>query len=578
MFVSVSDRARRVRASSIAALVIIGALASGCKDSGGGPADGGSDDGSMEVAVTGVTLDRDTANIALGSEGITLVATVAPATATNKAVTWSSSDDAVATVSASGLVSPVAPGTSTITVTTVDGSMTASCTVTVTPVAVTGVSLDAETINLATGGESVTLVASITPANATNTAVTWESSDTSVATVSAEGVVTAVDVGTATITVTTEDGGFTDTAEAIVTVPVTGVMLSTSTLAKTVGDASSTLVATVTPETANANVTWSSSAPEVATVSESGEVAPVASGTTTITVTTEDGGFMATAVVTVSPDAVTSVTSTAPRTGQLVVSWDAATDAHATGVEVSMTNEGGGTNLPVQTVASGTNSVVLSGLSFPEAYTISLRTLGAASTTSSAVEHEATTAQVVHIISNAYMQGPGRMVFVDTNGSGGVETHDTVIAQTDEAIPTNYRWVLWPGLAAPNDPTTVSFENQRYDAGTTTWVSTGRFAYVSNMGKPANNGQWYGWSNPDPDTNTVYTAPDDTTPAFRGTATFIVEPGAQEGSLRFRQYSDTTRALLHTYYHCQAQTAATVGGRFDADSSWFLEALDFRTP
>ena len=82
------------------------------------------------VTVTGVTLDSTTMTLTAGGATGTLVATVAPANATNKSVTWSSSAPAVATV-ANGVVTPVTVGTTTIIVATVDGGLTATCTVTV---------------------------------------------------------------------------------------------------------------------------------------------------------------------------------------------------------------------------------------------------------------------------------------------------------------------------------------------------------------------------------------------------------------------------------------------------------------
>ncbi|WP_405172242.1 immunoglobulin-like domain-containing protein [Paenibacillus sp. FSL H8-0280] len=84
------------------------------------------------VPVSGISLDKTTLSIVEGQSG-QLTATVAPANATKKAVTWSSSDTAVATVSATGQVTAVAPGTARITVTTVDGGLSSSATVTVTP-------------------------------------------------------------------------------------------------------------------------------------------------------------------------------------------------------------------------------------------------------------------------------------------------------------------------------------------------------------------------------------------------------------------------------------------------------------
>lgn len=87
-------------------------------------------DAPSTIAVTGVTLNKATTSLApLTTEQLT--ATVAPADATNKDVTWSSSTPAVATVSATGLVTGVAGGTATITVTTADGAKTATCVVTV---------------------------------------------------------------------------------------------------------------------------------------------------------------------------------------------------------------------------------------------------------------------------------------------------------------------------------------------------------------------------------------------------------------------------------------------------------------
>jgi formylglycine-generating enzyme required for sulfatase activity len=142
----------------------------------------------------------------------------------------------VATVNNAGLVTAVAEGTAIITVTTEDEGKTAACTVTVslTPVAVTGVSLDKTTLALAVGGTE-TLTAAITPANATNQNVTWLSDNESVATVSNAGLVTGVAAGTANITVTTGDGSF--TVDCVVTVVgYTEMLLATSTTVTITGD------------------------------------------------------------------------------------------------------------------------------------------------------------------------------------------------------------------------------------------------------------------------------------------------------------------------------------------------------
>ena len=139
------------------------------------------------------------------------------------------------------------------------------------------------------------------PEKATNKNVTWESSNTSVATVE-NGVVTAVGAGSTTIKATV-DGKSAECSVTVnaATVPVTGVSLNKNTLELYTGKRE-TLIATVEPSDAtNPAVNWSSDKPEVATV-EGGTVTAKAAGTATITVTTVDGGFTAICTVTVRPD------------------------------------------------------------------------------------------------------------------------------------------------------------------------------------------------------------------------------------------------------------------------------------
>ena len=182
--------------------------------------------GPSTVAVTGVKLAPTTLNMTVGGADQTLTATVEPSNATNKNVSWSTSDSQVATV-AGGVVHAVGAGDATITVTTADGNKTATCAVHVTagsvdtPVAVTGVTLDPTTLNMTVGGADQTLTATVAPSNATNKNVSWSSSDSQVATV-ADGVVHAVGAGDATITVTTADGNKTATCEVHVSAPQAG--------------------------------------------------------------------------------------------------------------------------------------------------------------------------------------------------------------------------------------------------------------------------------------------------------------------------------------------------------------------
>ena len=166
-------------------------------------------DPKQTVSVTGVTLDQAELSLYTG-ESKTLIATVQPSDATIQNVTWESSNTEVATVDATGKVTAIGAGTATITVTTADGGKTATCVVTVTAatVPVTGVTLSQNEAHLYYNRtpNTLTLTATVAPDNATNKDVTWTSSDSIVATVDQNGVVTALARGTAVITATAADG------------------------------------------------------------------------------------------------------------------------------------------------------------------------------------------------------------------------------------------------------------------------------------------------------------------------------------------------------------------------------------
>jgi hypothetical protein len=169
-------------------------------------------------------------------------------------------------------------------------------------VAVTDVTLDKPKLSL-TVGKTETLTATVSPDNASNKSVTWLSSAPAIATVSDSGTVTAIAAGNATIIISTKDGGkiaFCAVTVTDATVYVTGVTLDKTELSLIVGN-TETLTATVSPDNAaNKSVTWLSSAPAIATVSDSGAVTAIAAGNATITVRTADGDKTATCVVTVS--------------------------------------------------------------------------------------------------------------------------------------------------------------------------------------------------------------------------------------------------------------------------------------
>lgn len=192
---------------------------------------------------------------------------------------------------------------------------------------VQSVSLDQSSLSLAVN-QSFTLTPRILPTNATNQNVTWTTSDTNIATVSATGMVTGRSLGTTTITVRTVDGGRTSSCQVRVessNIPVTGVTISPTTLTIKNGN-SSNLSATVLPTNAtNKNVTWSSSNTGVATVDVNGKVSSVAPGSSVITVRTVDGSKTATCSLTVAANQKPiAVISAVPTSGNapLTVQFD----------------------------------------------------------------------------------------------------------------------------------------------------------------------------------------------------------------------------------------------------------------
>ena len=250
------------------------------------------------VAVTSVSLDKTSLEMTEGEE-ITLAATVKPANATEKAVTWTSDKTDVATVK-DGKVSAVKEGTATITAKA--GDQTATCKVTVKSgfVEVTSITLDKTSLSLKVNQEE-TLTATVKPDNATDKTVTWTSSNDDIATVK-DGKVKGIKTGTATITA--KAGEKTAKCTVIVTkgsIAVTSITLDKTSLSLKVNQ-EETLTATVKPDNAtDKTVTWTSSNTSVATVND-GKVKGIKAGTAVITA--KAGSKSAKCNVTVTADAV----------------------------------------------------------------------------------------------------------------------------------------------------------------------------------------------------------------------------------------------------------------------------------
>lgn len=164
-------------------------------------------DNPQTVKVTGVKLNKTAASLVAGKT-LQLTATVTPVNATNKAVTWKSSNPAVASVSSTGKVTAKKAGTAKITVTTKDGNKTATATIKVyaktTKVTVKAAGYEVKKITLVKK-KSVKLVSAVAPKTAMQ-GVTYKSSKKKVATVSSKGVVKAKKAGTTKITIKSKDG------------------------------------------------------------------------------------------------------------------------------------------------------------------------------------------------------------------------------------------------------------------------------------------------------------------------------------------------------------------------------------
>jgi uncharacterized protein YjdB len=266
----------------------------------------------VSIPVIGVSLDNTTASISINNT-IDLIATINPADADEKGISWGSDNPSIATVSSTGRVLGIANGTTKITVLTTDGSKTATCDVTVTT-SVTGVRISLATASLQVNNE-LQLGASVQPADATNKNITWSSDNPTVAIVNSTGLVTAKTPGITVITASSDNN---NKATCTVTVPVSasGVSLNLDNANLNTGQTLQ-LSATVHPETAtNKTVSWWSTSPQVASVNSTGLVTALTVGAAKIIVKAADGNMTDTCLVRVA-QLVTSVELTMPSTGFL---------------------------------------------------------------------------------------------------------------------------------------------------------------------------------------------------------------------------------------------------------------------
>ena len=257
--------------------------------------------------VASIKLNKSAITLTSGST-TTLKATVLPTTALKKDVEWSSTNSAVASVDQTGKITAISPGSTTIIAKTVDGGLTATCSVSVVMLA-NKVQLDYSELELY-NGDTHTLQATVFPENASDKTVSWSSSNTAVATVDSNGIITPVKAGQTTITAIAKDGsGVKATCLVTVLQHVESISLSEASTTIYVGEKKQ-IKATVYPSDAtNKNVVWTSSNDTIVSVDQIGLITAKASGSATISVAAQDGSEVISkcSIIVKQPEPVTSI-------------------------------------------------------------------------------------------------------------------------------------------------------------------------------------------------------------------------------------------------------------------------------
>ena len=232
--------------------------------------------------VQAIALDKTSISLDI-TKSVKLSASLTPTNATDRSVSWSSSDNTIVTVNENGTITALKLGTARITAHS-SNSLTAECTVRVLqPASSIKVSQPNATI---IKGQSLQVSAVMEPSNTTDT-YSWSSSNSSVVSVDKNGKITANKAGTAIITASTSRG-LTATITVKVIVPAKSIVLNCKTLSLNIG-ASERLQPTLSPADSTDSISWSSSDPAIATVSTNGTVTAKAKGTAIITAKTESG-------------------------------------------------------------------------------------------------------------------------------------------------------------------------------------------------------------------------------------------------------------------------------------------------
>lgn len=249
-----------------------------------------------EVLVESVSLNKTSVTLQ-ATQTATLTATINPTNATKKQLTWSSSNPSVATVSAQGVVTAIAVGSTTVTATSVNGK-TATCAVTVEATPATSVTIATPASTTLKPGEKLTLSASVLPALTTDKTVKWSSSDVAVATVNSEGVVSAKEGGD--VVITAACGNVSDQINIKVLKMAKSLEINPSELSVEKGK-EVILTAKYVPEDPDLiHLEWYSSDESIAVVDQTGKVSGITPGEVIISVSDKETGKTATCKITVT--------------------------------------------------------------------------------------------------------------------------------------------------------------------------------------------------------------------------------------------------------------------------------------
>lgn len=241
--------------------------------------------------IESIAFDDNKVSIKKG-DSLKLIVSINPVELSSSKLTWKSSDESIVTVDENGIITGIKNGKAVITVTS-SNEKTATCTV-----EVVNDSVNVKKINLSvskntiTVGSVIQVKAKVEPSNATNRELVWTSSDPSIATVDANGIVKGIKNGTVTITAKTKDGKVVASTKITVKVPepvIENIKFSQDNVSIKKDDTLGLTVIVTPSELSSSKLTWKTSDESVVTVDESGKIKGINVGSATITVTSANG-------------------------------------------------------------------------------------------------------------------------------------------------------------------------------------------------------------------------------------------------------------------------------------------------